>query len=307
MIFITSNLFHYLPFILTGVCVLSLLALIGTLVVMLIIRKKKSKMPTQVPMAETEAKMPPMELSMGAAQTIGARENQQDSYTTCMEDKTALAVVADGMGGLQNGAEISGIVSYVCNECYSRLVGAPRPEFELMNMVRSANEQACDYIDKINGEKSGSTLVAVYVVAGNLYFTSVGDSRIYLMRNKSLVQLNREHIYAYELDSKVMNGEMVAEKALNNRERKALTSYMGMGNLKYVDRNLEPIILQRNDVILLSSDGVFNTLSDEEMISILDSAATSEEAAQSIIDAVNARMKPRQDNATAVVMFYQRG
>lgn len=301
------NLFDYLPYILTAICIISFLIFIGTIVYMMISKKKKSKTTDTTIATETLDESSQIALAVGTAQTIGARENQQDSYTVSCNGQTALAVVADGMGGLKNGAEISGIVTYVFRENYERISCAAKPEIELMTTVRSANEQACDYISISSGEKSGSTLVAVYVVAGMMYFASVGDSRIYLMRNKQLIQLNREHIYAYELDEKVINGALSEEKAQCHKDRKSLTSYIGMGNLKHVDRNLNPITLQKNDVILLASDGVFNTLSDVEMIAILDSATTSEEAAQSMIDAVDARLKPRQDNATAAVLFYQRG
>ena len=244
------------------------------------------------------------QISVGAASIIGARDNQQDSYCVCGGKKAALAVVADGMGGLSNGAEISGIVTYVFKEDFYKLKNSQIPETTLMNMVRSANEQACSFIKTSGGEMSGSTVVAVYIKEDELYFIAVGDSRIYLMREGGLIQLNREHIYAYELDSMVINGFMSMESALNNRERKSLTSYIGMGELRQIDRNLEPIRLRTGDRLLIASDGVFGTLNTEEMISalLLDD---SQSAAETLLDLIEEKAKVRQDNATAVVLFYE--
>ena len=264
-------------------------------------RKKKEKVVVMETVKEPEI---PAELSYGTAQIIGTRENQQDSYSVSGDTQKSLCVVADGMGGLQNGAEISGIVSCVFEENYEQLTRMNYPEIELLHIVRSANEQAQSYIASTDGQSSGSTLVATYIEDEKLYFTSVGDSRIYLMRNKKLFQINRDHIYAYELEKEMVNSKLSEEEVLTHRERKSLTSYMGMGDLRHLDRNLEPVMLQKEDVILLASDGVFGTLSQDEMISAM-CTSTAQQAAQNLIDAVLQKAKPRQDNATAVVVFYR--
>lgn len=299
----SNSVFDFVPFILVGICLIMLVVIAGVIVSLIRGKKKAAVAQTVV---KVEDLIEPQELTVGKAQTIGARENQQDSYSVSGDEQTVLAVVADGMGGLQNGAEISGIVSYVFKEGFMGLKASSQPEVELVNIVRMANEQACGYIGTSAGGQSGSTLVATYIRDGKLYFASVGDSRIYLMRNQQLVPLNREHIYAYELDEKVVNGEMSDEKALSHRERKSLTSYIGMGSLKHVDRNLTPLTLQKDDVILLASDGVFNTLSETEMIEALNKS-NPQEAAIQLIEEVGYKAKPGQDNATAVVLFYRRG
>ena len=301
---ITTLATDYAPYIFVGVGIALFLSALATAII-LFMKKRKTLMVQETSGDEnrtTLIKTP--QISTGAASIVGARDNQQDSYCVCGGEKEALAVVADGMGGLANGAEISGIVTYVFKEDFDRLRNAQIPEAALMNMVSTANEQACSFIKTSGGEMSGSTVVAVYVKGDELYFIAVGDSRIYLMREGGLIQVNREHIYAYELDSMVINGLMSMENALNNRERKSLTSYIGMGELRLVDRNLEPIRLKAGDRVLIASDGVFGTLHSEEMISalLLDDAQSAVEA---LLDLVEEKAKVRQDNATAVVLFYE--
>ena len=287
-----------------SLCVVTTI-LSGVLAICLVRLKRKKRMVIAplTPVTELPLELPP-ELSVFGAQIVGRRENQQDSYAVMGDEQNLLCVVADGMGGLQNGAEISGIVSYVFKENYNKLATMSYPEVELLHIVRSANEQAQSYIESIDGQPSGSTLVATYIKDAKLHFVSVGDSRIYLMRNKKLIQLTREHIYAYELDHRMVNGEVSEEEALSHRERKSLTSYIGMGDLRHIDRNLEPLTLQKEDVILLASDGVFGTLSDEEMIAAMN-VLTPQEAVKCLMNLVNEKAKVRQDNATAVVVFYK--
>jgi protein phosphatase len=244
------------------------------------------------------------------AQDIGARENQQDNCcvyeagVNCM-----LAVVADGMGGLENGAEISGIVTYVFREAISRravMTGQTidYPEIELLTTLKTANEQVLDYINNAGGGMSGSTVVAVYLTRNKLYFLSVGDSHLYLMRKGRLILLNREHTYAYELDEKVVQGTLTLERALSDGERKCLTSYVGMDRIEHLDRNITPITLCVGDKLLLVSDGVFGTLSDAEMEQAM-SASTPQIAANTLEEMVRSKNKPRQDNSTSVVIFYE--
>lgn len=294
----------YAPYLFVGMGILLLLSVLSTAII-LFMKKRKKRMAHNISAGDNPTvTIESPQIRAGAASIVGARDNQQDSYCVCGGKREALAVVADGMGGLSNGAEISGIVTYVFKEDFEELKNSQMPETTLMNMVSSANDQACNFISTSGGGQSGSTVVATYIRDGELYFIAVGDSRIYLMRDEGLIQLNREHIYAYELDNMVINGLMSIENALTNRERKSLTSYIGMGDLKHIDRNLEAIRLRAGDKLLIASDGVFGTLSSEEMISAL-ALSDSKLAAKQLMDLVEEKGKARQDNATAIVLFYE--
>lgn len=245
-------------------------------------------------------------LLAGSAQGMGARENQQDSCCIC--DKFAqgmLAVVADGMGGLKNGAEISNIVTYVFQEYFEQLTQIEYPENDLLQMLVEANRHVSWYLEKGDGQQGGSTVAAVYVRQNELYYLSVGDSHIYLLRNGGLIQLNHDHIYAYELDGKAVQNMISFEEALTHRERRALTSYVGMDAIASVDRNLTPLRLCRGDRILLATDGVFGTLSDKNLEEVLQKAEDPCIAAAVLESMVREKNKPGQDNSTSVVIFYE--
>lgn len=240
---------------------------------------------------------------VGHAQIVGTRKNQEDSYVVSNLDDTAmiyekglLAVVADGIGGL-NAGEIASkaAIDGMCN-CYSAQNGEQGVCERLLEMVGAA--QKAVLVAARNSPQCGSTLVGVLVRQRNMAFVSVGDSRICLYRAGALLQLNREHILARDADE----ASVLANAPANTdaRKRKALTAFMGKANLRLIDRNTSPMRLIRGDRILLMSDGVFGTLNDDELISMMD--LPPQAAAESIVRAVDAKRREHQDNATIVIV-----
>ena len=240
-------------------------------------------------------------LQVGNLHHIGQRGSQQDSFgmsNISDQARGVLAVVADGIGGLAGGAEISSIVTSHFLQNFTASSGGLDPAEQLLRMSMSANNLARrNAHDGING----STVVAVILKNNQLWFVSVGDSRIYLLRDGALVQLNREHTMASQLDEDAARGRITVQEARSDKQRGALTSFIGIDNLRLIDRNLQPIQVKSGDKILLMTDGVFGTLNDEEMMAIL-TAAGPYEASVNLEQAVLAKAKPKQDNFTAIIM-----
>ena len=75
-----------------------------------------------------------------------------------------------------------------------------------------------------------------------------------------------------------------------------------MGELKYIDGSMRPVKTRQGDRLLLMSDGVFNTLSEQEICSILSGEENAEKAARILENQVLARQNPKQDNFTAIIL-----
>lgn len=246
-------------------------------------------------------------VNIGNTHHIGSRESQQDSFgisdisnKALCEKRGVFAVIADGMGGLSNGGEVSAIVTSSMLKYFNERPFHSTPEIELLNMVGNANEEVNRYLGKDGKGKSGSTVVSVILQSRQLYWVAVGDSRICLIRNGALLQVNREHSYGCDLDEKAAMGEISYSEAQNNPQRAALTSYLGMGKLEKIDRSIRPLNLIEGDRILLMSDGVFGTLSDEEILSVMNVPPyESTVKLEQMILAIN---KSKQDNFTAVIL-----
>jgi serine/threonine protein phosphatase PrpC len=244
---------------------------------------------------------------LGNLHHIGARDNQQDSF--CISDisnaglcarKGILGVVADGMGGMADGAETSAIVTRTMLQYFNEVDSSDYPQFDMLVMLNTANENINRFMS--GRDKGGSTVVAVIIHNCKLYWVAVGDSRIYLIRNGAIIQLNREHVYSVELDEKAAAGEISWETAAGDSRREALTSYLGIKDLEKIDRCYRPLNLLDGDRILLMSDGVFGVLTDEEILSTMPHPP--QESAMMLQEMVLAKQNPNQDNFTAIIFEY---
>lgn len=246
-------------------------------------------------------------IKVGKVHNIGRRSSQQDSFgISDMEDpgivkeKGVLALVADGMGGLQNGGEVSSRAAVAMLQYFHENPPCGSSSLQLLRMLQAAVLEVNRYLGPSGLKKSGSTLVAVIIKDQRLDWISVGDSHIYLYRGGALIQINRDHIYAVELDERAARGEITVEQAMNDRQRNSLTSYLGMGELNAIDRSFHSVQLRPKDRVLLMSDGVYGTLSEEEMAKAMELPV--EESALCLNQMIIAHKLEHQDNYTAVIL-----
>lgn len=247
---------------------------------------------------------PPLQLRFGNAQHIGSREQQQDSfgYSNVADageaaEKGVLAILADGMGGLQNGAQIS---DYVVGAMLSMFASAPPGEEIpgwLCGVAEQINRQVCGAFDRGN---AGSTLAAAFLHGGELFWVCAGDSRIYLYRNRALYQLNEDHSYLNDLLRSHARGRIPLAQARSSEQGHALTSYIGNPDLPRLDFNRRGFSLRRDDKLLLCSDGVYSAVNNAGLIECMRNEPHA--AAENIIRAVLAKRISGQDNATAMVI-----
>nr|WP_321397065.1 protein phosphatase 2C domain-containing protein [uncultured Desulfobacter sp.] len=245
----------------------------------------------------------------GIAQHIGKRKEQQDAFGfTDLEDRSflkhggALAVVADGMGGLSFGDHASRLAvsaflhEYMAKNREEMLIDALRRS--LLSANQAVYEMACEK-DMIN--ETGTTLVAAVVNRNTLYWISVGDSRLYLFRKGKMTLLTRDHNYARELSREVRKGLISREEADAHPERKALTSYLGLENVPEIDHNLHPFPMEPGDRLILCSDGFYGSLTEAEMVSSL-SQNSPQKCSEELLKRVIAKQIPHQDNVTVAML-----
>ena len=291
----------------TVVLIIFLIAAIGAAMAVFLTKRKKTEKKadekwSSIP--ETEGSNSPTKrmLSCGMAQTIGKRSEQQDSlYCSNWKDPNALlvrgliAVVSDGIGGLKDG----NIASQNAVQAIRSAFLQGNPGFAAPDRLLACAAAAQKSVLKVNeSTNAGATLVSVLITGRELHFLSIGDSRIYLYRAGALLQLNREHVLRRQNDE--MEHFYGTGEKLTAKRAGALTSYLGKDNLTLIDRSLQPVKLMPGDKIALMSDGVFNTLSETEIMAHL--LKTPEAAANDMIRDVEAHANPVQDNASIVVI-----
>ncbi|MFO1443835.1 serine/threonine-protein phosphatase [Bacillus sp. Bva_UNVM-123] len=244
----------------------------------------------------------------GNAQHIGWRLEQQDTVGfSNLHDEAfiyqfgALAVLADGIGHLLRGKDVSQIAVQTFIEHYLHTPYIHTIPEKLASSVEAANDAVLHFARENGLEgRVGTTIAAAVVYKANLYWLSVGDSRIYLCQESSITQLTTDHIYAKELDEKAANGSITFEEAINDPQRENIVSYLGIERLEEIDISLEPIHLNKGESILLCSDGLYQSITIDEILMTFRSFPT-QDAAERLIEIALSKQKPNQDNVTAVI------
>ena len=117
-----------------------------------------------------------------------------------------------------------------------------------------------------------------------------------------MIQLNREHVYIRDLLMDKASGNIGMDEFMKNNEKKALTHFIGMDELDQIDFNLNPVKILPHDKVVLMTDGVFGTLSENEMCKAMRMSA--DNAARRIDECIAGKKKPTQDNYTALIMDF---
>lgn len=241
--------------------------------------------------------------TVGLYQNIGSRKEQQDSfgkiYSIFHEKPVLLAILADGMGGMKDGAQFSRItVNTHLEKFHSVVEKYENPVNVLLTLAHESNLEA----NKIyNPDKpGGTTLISAIFYKNYMTFLSIGDSRINLVRNGKALQLNREHVFGSVLDERAWMGVIPHEDAEGSILRDRLISSVGEPKIRRLDIIENPIELLPGDRIVMMSDGVYRALTDEEIIS--DFCESPQETAEKIISHVAEKAIKDQDNNTILIV-----
>lgn len=241
---------------------------------------------------------------------IGKRENQEDYGVIKSSGSSGgiLAVIADGMGGQVAGevASSSSVNRFVESFTSNNSKNLPLKLSVALDKANRALANGIAKNPKLHG--MGATLIAAHIDPGGINWVSVGDSILYLYRDKKLQRLNADHSMMPVLQESVRRGKITHEEARVHPHRNALRSALTGEEITIVDLREEPLRLKKGDVIVLATDGIL-TLSEPEIGSILDrsKAQPANVIADHLLEAVTQTNKPRQDNTLVEVVKVSSG
>ncbi|WP_162793908.1 Stp1/IreP family PP2C-type Ser/Thr phosphatase [Runella rosea] len=209
--------------------------------------------------------------------------------------KGFLAIVADGMGGHAAGEIASQMaVETIAKTYYQR---EETPEESLFLAFTKANRAIWQAASRNARQRGmGTTCTAVVVCDAKLYIAHVGDSRLYLLKNGQLLQLSTDHTYVQML---VQQGVIAPLEAEKHPERNVLTRAMGTHNKVEIDVEAMTHSLENDDRLLLSTDGLYDYLTNDEIAQLM-LIPTLNESAQQLVEA--AKQRGGHDNITVLLI-----
>lgn len=238
---------------------------------------------------------------------LGTRDCQEDCTDYIINDRGGIAVLCDGMGGLAGGEIASGFTVKNVLEMYMN-AGEIKDYPEFFYKCAVDTDRGVYLMRDKNGNRlrAGTTIVTVAIDGNELYWLSVGDSRIYLIRDDDVFIANEEHNYGARLNRMLKSGQITPENYQSEMKRgAALTSYIGIGNIYMMDINDSPFLLRDKDVIVLSSDGMFRRIDNVLLLKIIKSNGNDlQKAAKELTSTALSLSKGSQDNTTVAVIEY---
>jgi protein phosphatase len=236
---------------------------------------------------------------------LGDRAEQEDYslFRTLSRSSDLLAVIADGMGGHAAGEVASREAVTAFDKTFVDYPSASIPT-KLGAALQQANAELSKLI-KASPSLSGMgcTLLGVYVSSVGLHWVSVGDSLLLLFRDGKITRLNADHSMAPIIQESVKQGKLSKQEADTHPNRNALRSAVMGEDLALIDVPEKPFELHKGDVLIIASDGLL-TLSDSQITDYLKrhQYAGADVIASALINAVDQKRKPKQDNTTVQVI-----
>ena len=249
-----------------------------------------------------------MRIASGGVSDVGrVRTNNEDCYK--IVQPLNLFVLSDGMGGEVHGEIASAMaVETVVKHCRdadsnpaAQVIGAVQPYWSartkhLATAVHLANRTIFKAAEKNPDHRGmGATLTAAWIDGAKLSIAHVGDSRAYLLRSGSLLQLTRDHSLVAE---QVRRGILTVAEAEESNMQSVLLRALGAQAAIEVDA--EEHILFPRDVLLLCSDGLTRLVTEPEIAGTLQAETDPARAAEKLVALANERGGP--DNITVLTV-----
>lgn len=205
----------------------------------------------------------------------GRRKIQEDCMELVSFSKyEILGIIADGMGGFHNGK----LASQFSVDRFVDLYSAG--DLSVIEILKKINKEILSYSYNIGIEnKVGTTFLAGEILYNRLKFFSVGDSSLFLFRKNKLERLNR------------------------HQEKKGyLTNYLGYSSFSNAENG--EILLEKNDIVLMCSDGLDKFLSFDEIEDIMKHSKnkSSKRIVRKLMDALIEKKSGKQDNVSIIVI-----
>jgi len=229
------------------------------------------------------------------------REMNQDNYfISDPNDEIKLFIVADGMGGYKGG-EIASALAIESAKSYikNNFEETNREKEKILDLIKNAIEYAnmvvyekSKKVEELNG--MGTTMDVVIIQSGRLYIGHVGDSRVYRLRKDFFRKLTTDHSYVEQL---VREGNITKEEAYNHPKKNMLTKALGC--TAFVEPDVMVKGFQKDDILLMCTDGLTNMVRENEICEIIKE--NPESACDVLVNKANEN--GGQDNITAVIIL----
>jgi serine/threonine protein phosphatase PrpC len=238
----------------------------------------------------------------GITDTGKQRTNNEDTFIAQRAAKGSfvIASVIDGVGGYSGGEVAAELAREAFLKLLSKLSG------DVIAILTESFNQANEQILKNKREVEGhsqmacvATLALVDIDKNQFYYAHVGDTRLYLLRDQSLVKITQDHSFVGFLED---SGRITEEAAMTHPKRNEINKALGfehqLDKNDYIETGQSPFL--PGDMLLLCSDGLTDMVKKQDITDILISHHSLKEKCIFLVDAAN--QNGGRDNVTVVLV-----
>jgi PPM family protein phosphatase len=241
-----------------------------------------------------------LKLDIGNKSDVGkVREVNEDYFGSFSGNFGNLLIVCDGMGGHKGGETASRIAVETIRNHFENLGDDFDIRGEIGKALQSANDSIIQTAESdLELSNMGSTVILVLIKDGMVHYASLGDSRIYLVREDRIKQLTKDH----SLVQKMVDSNLITEEEARDHPKKNVIT-KALGTDKIAEPEFyEPFKLLDNDKLILCSDGLTTHVDEKEILEIIrDNMA--QDSANKLVELAN--KNGGIDNITVQVMSAQ--
>lgn len=226
------------------------------------------------------------------------RQQNQDAFRFIVrDDGLGAGVVCDGMGGARAGD----IASSLAVDTFFRVLiseegrWASEPGAVLADAAEEANKAVFSRAGAdVDCQGMGTTIVAVLLLGDHAQILNVGDSRAYYISREGISRITRDHSVVEDL---ISMGELTPEQARLHPQKNLITRALGAEDQLKAD--LYELPVSQKEFVLLCSDGLTNTVTDQEILYEAVHGGAPQDCCVRLLDIALSRGAP--DNVTAVL------
>ena len=239
-----------------------------------------------------------MNFSVFQVSRKGGREKNEDRMGYCYTRESGLFVLADGMGGHPEGEVAAQLALQTISALYQK---EARPKVQdvsgfLSSSLMAAHHQIIRYAsEKGMLDTPRTTLVAAILQGDGATWVHCGDSRLYVIRDGELLTRTRDHSYLEQQNAGVIK--------LERLNRNILFTCLGSPSKPVFDIT-GPVVLQQGVKLLLCSDGLWGTLTDNEIVRHLAGNPVSD-AVPDMVEHALRNGGVHSDNVTVLAMEWE--
>ena len=233
----------------------------------------------------------------------GGRATNQDRVVCAERDNAVLMVLADGLGGHEGGALAAEILTQTALRAFEAVrqpVITKPSTFLALTIMQAHKAIFARGQAQVPPISPRTTCVLCLVQNGYAYWAHVGDSRLYHFRNGQALTRTLDHTVTEQMH---IDGLLSEEDMKRHPEKARLLKAVGGPHAPSVSLG-EETVLQRNDTLLLCTDGLWEALSADELHGFLK-YATLDEGIEEMLLAAEHRMKQRADNLSVICLRWQ--